>query len=65
MTTLKEVKKLVEESRDRFHFVLEVASEEDHIDSARGRRPRGVLVCGGATNDGLQCPDRGKEIRKT
>ena len=47
MTAPKEVKRRVERFRDRVHSVLEVASEEEHIDSARGHRPRGVLVCGG------------------
>jgi len=47
-----EDERLVEESRDRFHPVFKVASALDRIDRARGHRPRGVLVCGGAYRKG-------------
>jgi hypothetical protein len=46
MTAPKVVERLVDRFRDRFHSVLEVASEEDRTDRAPGHRPRGVLVCG-------------------
>jgi hypothetical protein len=47
MAVPKQVKRLVERFRGPVRSVLEVGSEEYHIGSAPGQRPRGVLGCGG------------------